>query len=90
VNKNKKDFGSHNNTRHVMFEKAQVYYYNTTQVHGVSGMIHVCIETCHISKVWCKIGSDFCKECRFNVGFHIKEQYIICKKIKQIQQRSEK
>jgi len=64
----------YDNTRQVLFEKKQVYYYkqlNTGQ----------CFENCKVYNAATMIGSHACSECVFCKGFDIKEAYIICSRL---------
>ena len=72
------------NTRIVLFEKHQFFYYRT-----YGGKIgHRCLDLCMVStknsniipnvRGEVHIGSNACHECIYNKGFNIQKGYIIC------------
>lgn len=61
------------NTREVLFEKIQSYYYKT--IHQIE-----CVEQCMI-KNRAMIGSASCVECVHNRGFDYEKRFIICSKL---------
>jgi len=71
---------THNNgdTREVLFEKYERYYYKT---HKISNGEPICIEDCLI-KLY-PIGSKLCQYCIHNKAFDTEKEFIICKKRKQ-------
>jgi len=63
------------NTRFVLIEKSECYYYGEDN--------GLCTETCLVHPDDVRIGSGTCIQCKFNKGFNEEEDYIICVKIKE-------
>jgi len=82
-----KDLTKHNeNTREVLFEKHEHYYYkfhHTSRGYGLKALLTpggICMEDCTIKHV--RIGSGSCKECIFNKAFDSEKHFVICTRIK--------
>lgn len=67
-------YESDKNTRNVLVEKAERYYYKKDSK-------TFCNEKCTVFKE-IFIGSYWCAECEHNIGYNDYDGYIICEKIK--------
>jgi len=83
-----KNLTKHNhNTREVLFEKYERYYYQiqrTAKGYGLAGLRTsggVCLEECRITRV--RIGSGVCQLCPNNRAFDREKHFVICSKIKE-------
>jgi hypothetical protein len=67
-------------TREVLFEKQQVYYYKQGESEQFLGMI-ACLEQCLVINGETMIGSGACCDCKHNKGFNEDSGFIICSRL---------
>jgi len=69
------------NTREVLFEKIQIYYYRMESDARYSG--GACLEKCMLRDDGYEImiGSSTCSKCIYNKGFDDDREYIICSRL---------